>query len=338
MSIIIRRSVTEYRRQITRKDAFLKHSERMAETLNAAPNFKPGVNIDAGERERNLLLLLMPLFEIAWADGTINGYEQDAILQVADIYGLIDHAPSYRQLCSRLGARPQPKECEQFWCDISALCLSLGERERSAVTFNLAEQAEYVAAQSQRWLLGYWKGRRAGERELELLVETSNRLARIKTEAEKQNYIQETINMNEAVFTIRGHENLARLVPLVKVAWADGQVTKRERHLVLEVASKSGINPETDAFKRLESWLELHPTDEFYDESLNLLREHFQKLHPNERNQRKFDLLADCADIAAASGGSSKFAGGGARVSKEEIAVVKRIAKKLNGSKDAGLA
>lgn len=338
MSLIIRRSATEYRRQISRKQAFLKHTERMAETLNFASDFKAVESFDDGERERNLLLLMMPLFEIAWADGAINNYEQDAILQVADVYGLIDHAPSYRQLCNRLGARPQPKECEQFWSHISDLCLSLGETERSAVMFNLAEQTEYVAAQSQRWFLGYWKGRRAGERELELLVETSKRLARIKTEAETQNYIQEAITMNEAVFTIRGNEHLARLVPLLKVAWADGQVTKRERHLVLEVALKAGINPETEAFKRLESWLELHPTNEFYDESLDLLREHFQKLHPNERDQRKFDLLADCADIAAASGGSSKFSGGGARVSREEIAVVKRIAKKLNGSQDAGLA
>ena len=336
MSKIIRRSVSEYRRQISRKEAFLKHAKRMAETLafseSSAVNNRCG-----GEREQSLILLTMPLFEVAWADGSINGYEQEAILEVADAYGLIDKEPAYQQLVSRFGARPQPRECEQIWREISALCLSIGEHERGAVTFYLAEQAEYVAAQSQRWLLGYWKGRRAGERELEILGEMSNRLARIKAEAEKQIPIKEKLYMKEAVFTVRGHENLVRLVPLVKVAWADGQVTKRERHLVLEVAGKAGINQDSDAFKRLESWLELHPTDDFYDESLELLREHFQKLHPHERDQQRFNLLADCADVAAVSGGNSKFAGGGTQVSDEEIAAVKRIARKINGYRDAGL-
>lgn len=144
--------------------------------------------------------------------------------------------------------------------------------------------------------------------------------------------------MKKSVLNKKENDKLTRLVPLIKVAWADGQVTKRERHLVLEIATRAGIEPDTKAFKRLESWLELHPTNDFYEKSLERLREDLQKLPHNEREQRKFDLLADCADVAAVSGGSSKFAGGGARVSEEEIAVVKAIARRLSGQKEVDLS
>jgi hypothetical protein len=140
--------------------------------------------------------------------------------------------------------------------------------------------------------------------------------------------------MENPKYKIIRDEKLMRLVPLVKVAWADGRVTRRERQLVMEIAARDGIAPKSEAFTWLENWLQLHPSEEFYDRAMEKLRLFWQGLEPEERDQRKFDLIADCADVAAVSGGNSSFAGGGARVCDEEIAVVKNIARKLNGANE----
>lgn len=337
MSQIMKRSVTEYRRQIGAQEAFLIQTRRITELFPPIENSAANVNFARDERQQKLLLLLMPLFEIAWADGKINVSEQNAILQIADCYELIDDAASYQQITNRLGSRPLQKDCEQFWSEINVLCLGLNESECSRVLFCLAAQAEFIAGQSQSWLLGYWRGRRAGESEQNAVRALAARLEQIKIAREEltRAALYESAEQTSA---INEDENLTRIVPLVKVAWADGQVTRRERQFVLEIAGRTGIKPQTEAFGRLESWLEQHPTDEFYDSSLEKLREHLHKLRPNERDQQKFDLLADCVNVAAVSGGSRKFAGAGARVGTGEIAAVNRIAKKLSANKDAGLS
>jgi hypothetical protein len=123
---------------------------------------------------------------------------------------------------------------------------------------------------------------------------------------------------------------LLPLVPLVKVAWAEGRVTKKERQVIFEAAAKMGIVPGTFSYTRLNDWLELDPTEDFYDQSFANLRKNWAGLNPEEKNRRHFELLDRCTMVAEASGGSEKFAAGGARISDEEITAVKHIAKKLN--------
>lgn len=330
MANIIRRSASEYRRQLSAKDAFKQRAEKNVEIMNFAERVRPSGYFGGNGLEQNLLLISFPLFEVAWADGRINGYEQDAILLAADIYGLIDNFDAYSQLTNWMGARTQAERCERVWREISALCLSLNEQERKTILSCLADQAEYVASQSQRLFLGYWRVNRAGERESEALQTIAQRIAQINLAAERQSKGVFT-EMKKQIAAFSENENLTRLVPLVKVAWADGQVTKRERHLVFEIAARAGLTPNSDAFKRLESWLEMYPPEDFYESSLEELRSTWQRLPKDERDRRRFNLLADCADLAAASGGSSQFVGGGARVSDEEIHAVKSIARKLGG-------
>ena len=91
-----------------------------------------------------------------------------------------------------------------------------------------------------------------------------------------------------------------------------------------------GIEPGSRSYRRLSDWFELHPTDEFYDDSLRRLRGEFEKLPEEERTLRRLDLLSDCVNVAEASGGTSRFPAGGARICPEEIAAVKHIARRLN--------
>ncbi len=125
------------------------------------------------------------------------------------------------------------------------------------------------------------------------------------------------------------NEELTQLVPLVKVAWAEGRITRRERELICRAAEMRGIHAGTPAFERLSSWLDLHPTDEFYESSLELLSVAWSELPEDERFLRLLDLISDCINIAEASGGSATFAAGGRRVCDEEFAAVKRIADRL---------
>ena len=129
-----------------------------------------------------------------------------------------------------------------------------------------------------------------------------------------------------------GFDELLALVPLVKTAWAEGRVTRRERHIIFETARRRGVKPGSAAYRRLSEWLELHPTDEFYDSALSVLRSRWLRLGGEEKERRRFALLDDCTRVAEASGGSRNFPAGGAKICDEEIAAVKRIARKLNGA------
>jgi hypothetical protein len=85
----------------------------------------------------------------------------------------------------------------------------------------------------------------------------------------------------------------------------------------------------------LSDWFELHPTDEFYAESLERLRGELEKLPEDERVLRRLDLLSDCINVAAVSGGTSRYPAGGAKICDEESAAVKQIAGRLNGAQRA---
>jgi hypothetical protein len=135
--------------------------------------------------------------------------------------------------------------------------------------------------------------------------------------------------------TPEDYEVLVPLVPLVKTAWAEGRITKRERYLIFEAAARMGVKPGTTARQRLEDWLELHPTPEFYAESLERLNAEWQNLPEEERTLRRLDLLSDCLNIAEASGGTNRYPAGGARVCDEEFEAIKRISRKLNGASSA---
>ncbi len=124
-------------------------------------------------------------------------------------------------------------------------------------------------------------------------------------------------------------DKLIPLVPLVKVAWAEGRITKRERELIFGVAGRMGIAEGSASHERLSGWLEFHPPDDFFLDSLERLNSSWGTLPEEEKNLRRLDVLADCVNVAEASGGTKSYPAGGRRVCDEEFAAVKRIADKL---------
>ena len=55
------------------------------------------------------------------------------------------------------------------------------------------------------------------------------------------------------------------LVPLVEVAWADGQIQKDEREAILKAAMERGVDAESPTCRLLESWLTTQPAPELLE-------------------------------------------------------------------------
>ena len=95
---------------------------------------------------------------------------------------------------------------------------------------------------------------------------------------------------------------LLPLVPLVQVAWADGELTLRESERIRELAHIRGLGEGTPAFDLLETWLRRRPSDEFFLKTLRVIRNLLSALHQDELQVVKQDLISCCTYIARGSG------------------------------------
>lgn len=93
------------------------------------------------------------------------------------------------------------------------------------------------------------------------------------------------------------------LYPLVDVAWADGQVTERERQVVMEQAHAMGIAPGTDAAAYLAQWLDERPAPSWATLWLSFVHELAARLSADDRALLKAELLGRARHVAEASGG-----------------------------------
>lgn len=122
--------------------------------------------------------------------------------------------------------------------------------------------------------------------------------------------------------------SLLHLVPLIQVAWADGNIADRERDLILELAKSRGIPDSGAAHQQLTRWLEQKPSEEFFEATLRIIAGLFQALSPQQREDGKRDLVSYSTTIASLSGGIL----GLGKISGEERNVIERIAAELEQS------
>ena len=148
----------------------------------------------------------------------------------------------------------------------------------------------------------------------------------IAARAERQGLQKVTGIPDEAVLTTLVDagitaETLAALalVPLVLVAWADGELDAKERDAVLEAAAAHDIDDEGPAYQLLATWLIAPP-----DLSLGIAwREYaaaFREILPAEVVVALHDwVMSRARNVAAATGG---FLGLGSKISAKEQAVL----------------
>jgi len=118
------------------------------------------------------------------------------------------------------------------------------------------------------------------------------------------------------------------LVPLVEVAWANGEVEDKERTAVLSAAEANGVLRGSASFGLLESWLEQRPAAGYLEAWGASIVDVCVELDATQRGNMQREVLARARRVAEAAGG---FLGLGPKVSVEEQRVLDEIAKAFSG-------
>jgi hypothetical protein len=90
-------------------------------------------------------LSIIPLIEVAWADGKVDEEERDAVLRGAESYGILKSQIGYGLLEQWLGHRPPAGLLESWIYYIRGLCPLLSGAERETLKADLIQRARAVA-------------------------------------------------------------------------------------------------------------------------------------------------------------------------------------------------
>jgi hypothetical protein len=109
------------------------------------------------------------------------------------------------------------------------------------------------------------------------------------------------------------------VVPLVEVAWADGELDTKERRAIVEHAD---IARESTAGALLEAWLDRRPDPNLLTAWTQMVQAMHSQLAPDAAARLKTSLLERARAVAAASGG---MFGVGSKVSRAEAEMLARL-------------
>lgn len=118
---------------------------------------------------------------------------------------------------------------------------------------------------------------------------------------------------------------LLPLVPLVQMAWAEGGVSDAERKVILQVARTRGVDEGSVADHQLAAWLANRPDSQVFASASRLIRAMLDSADSGALPLTADDLVKQCEQIAAASGGMF----GINRVSSEERTLLTALARDL---------
>jgi hypothetical protein len=119
-----------------------------------------------------------------------------------------------------------------------------------------------------------------------------------------------------------------RVVPLVLVAWADGEAPPEERAAVMGGAAAAGIAPGTTAHHLLETWLAHRPGPEIAEAWQAYVKALVAGMPSGERDALRAAMLREARAVADARGG---FLGFAHRTSAQEAVVLHWIETTLGG-------
>ena len=118
--------------------------------------------------------------------------------------------------------------------------------------------------------------------------------------------------------------SLLPLVPVVQMAWAEGDVSDAERKLLIQLARSRGIMEGGAADRMLTNWMERRPSPDVFERAMRLVRAMLAT--PGQPGSLTADELVKYAeDIASASGGVF----GIRKISADERDLLAKIAKQL---------
>ena len=111
------------------------------------------------------------------------------------------------------------------------------------------------------------------------------------------------------------------IVPLVAVAWADGEIQQKERDAIIKAAEEGGIEPGSDNHQLLENWLKTKPGPELLSTWKEYAHAIEERLDSVIGTELKIRLMKRTTAIAKAAGG---FLGVGA-ISAAERAMLDEL-------------
>jgi hypothetical protein len=88
---------------------------------------------------------LIPLVEVAWADGKVDEKERRAVMSAAEANGILPSSPSFELLDRWLSHRPDGRLMEAWGGYIVDLCATLGPAEIASVREKVVGRAREVA-------------------------------------------------------------------------------------------------------------------------------------------------------------------------------------------------
>ncbi len=113
------------------------------------------------------------------------------------------------------------------------------------------------------------------------------------------------------------------VVPLIEVAWADGDVDAKERERVLSLVEKQGIAKGGIEYQLIERWLMHRPEPKLLDAWTHYIEGLCEQMNEVEIAALREELLHNTHAVAKASGVLLGFIG--SKVSKSEKAVLERL-------------
>jgi len=112
------------------------------------------------------------------------------------------------------------------------------------------------------------------------------------------------------------------LLPLVRVAWADGAIDEKERAAILKAAEQRGVHSGTPGHDVLRTWLAQKPGESIIAAWGKYVEGIWPSLASHERDELRERLLGLARGVAEAAGG---FLGLGSKISPAERALIDEI-------------
>lgn len=94
------------------------------------------------------LLPIVPVLQVAWAEGGVSAEERTLVLQLARSRGIAEGSAADRQLADWLARRPDPQVFERAGRLVRATLAAQGQGESSLTAEDLVKYCENVAAAS----------------------------------------------------------------------------------------------------------------------------------------------------------------------------------------------
>ncbi len=153
-------------------------------------------------------------------------------------------------------------------------------------------------------------------RKLEEMKETKENLAKVSG-------IQNDAVLDKLLALEIRPETLTTLfmIPLVEIAWADGELHDKERDEVFRYVEKAGLRNKNIPPKIQGTWQKRRPGPELMDAWVDYIKALCSRLSDAERLALKQEVLADARAVASAAGG---FLGFG-KLSAEEQRVLDQM-------------